>query len=44
MKLKNKLGQYFTTNIELQNKVYEFILYPIQFKIVLNIKTIDVYN
>ena len=26
MKLKNKLGQYFTTNIELQNKVYEFIL------------------
>ena len=26
MKLKNKLAQYFTTNIELQNKVYEFIL------------------
>ena len=25
MKLKNKLGQYFTTNIELQNKVYAFL-------------------
>lgn len=26
MKVKNKLGQYFTTNAELQNKVFEFIL------------------
>jgi len=31
MKLKN----IFTTNIELKNKVYVFILYSIQFKIVL---------
>ena len=26
MMAKNNLGQYFTTNIELKEKIYEFIL------------------